>query len=345
MTVQRCRLFASCATVLLALSIVTARCATAQVVPLPTTDELGIALEGYPYPYPVKMLPLVNDGQPVRMAYMDVPPSGPSNGRSVVLLHGKNFFGAYWKGVIDALSRQGYRVVVPDQIGFGKSSKPDMRYSFDQLASNTIALADALGIRQFDLIGHSMGGMLAVHLARAYSQRVSRLVLEDPIGLEDYRLALQPMSTRQLTEAELKITPQAYRAFFARYYVHDDPSLIDPFVKIRDAQARSGEFDRLAKASALTYQMILQQPTVYEMPYVDAPTLLIVGADDHTIVAANYMTPEARARYGHIVDRARDAVSRMKHAQLIVVPGAGHIPHLEQMNVFLPALLNFLGAR
>ena len=339
---NRFRLSSLCAAALLALSAAAAPHARAQVVPMPPGDELGIALEGYPYPYPVRMLPLVNDGQPVRMAYMDVAPTGPSNGRSVLLLHGKNFFGAYWKVVIEALARQGYRVVVPDQIGFGKSSKPDLSYSFDQLASNTIALADALGIKQFDLVGHSMGGMLAMHIARAYPQRVSRLVLEDPIGLEDYRLALRPLTTQQLSEAELKTTPEDYRAFVARYYVHDDPNLIEPFVRIRAAQARGGEFDRWAKASALTYQMILQQPTVYEMPYIDAPTLLIIGADDHTIVGANYMTPEARARYGHVVDRAREAVAKMKHAQLVVVPRAGHIPHLEQTGTFMSALLGFL---
>ena len=60
---------------------------------------LGIALEEYPYPWPVHFLPLMIEGQDLRMAYMDVPPSGPSNGRAVVLMHGKNFGGYYWRGV------------------------------------------------------------------------------------------------------------------------------------------------------------------------------------------------------------------------------------------------------
>src|SRR5437588_11168592 len=86
-------------------------------------EPYGIGLEGFAYPYPVNLLPLVNDGEPLRMAYMDVAPA-QSNGRVAVLLHGRNFPSSYWAPVIKTLADAGYRVVVPDQIGFGKSSKP-----------------------------------------------------------------------------------------------------------------------------------------------------------------------------------------------------------------------------
>src|SRR5947199_1435218 len=106
-------------------------------------EPYGIGLEGFAYPYPVSMLPLVNDGEQVRMAYMDIAPTTP-NGRTVVLLHGRNFPSSYWTPVIKTLSEAGYRVVVPDQIGFGKSSKPAADLHFDTLARNTIALLDHL---------------------------------------------------------------------------------------------------------------------------------------------------------------------------------------------------------
>jgi proline iminopeptidase len=83
-------------------------------------EPYGIALEGFPYPDPVNLLPLVNEGEDLRMAYMDVAPSQP-NGRTVVLLHGRNFPASYRAPVIKVLSETGYRVAVPDQIGFGKS--------------------------------------------------------------------------------------------------------------------------------------------------------------------------------------------------------------------------------
>src|SRR5690242_11178896 len=157
-------------------------------------EPYGIGLEGYAYPYPVHMLPLVNDGEQLRMAYMDVAPRQP-NGGVVVLLHGRNFPASYWAPVIKTLTDSGYRVVVPDQIGFGKSSKPTGELHFDTLGRNTIGLLDHLQIVKADIVAHSLGGMLAVRIARAYPDRVNHLVLAAPIGLEDYRMYVPPTAT------------------------------------------------------------------------------------------------------------------------------------------------------
>src|SRR5882724_3228856 len=118
-----------------------------------TYDEIA-------YPYPVSYLPLTLYGQDVRMAYMDVPPAGTPNGRTVLLLHGMNFGGFYFGGPIDGLRNAGFRVVVPDQIGFGRSSKPIIPYNFHDMALNTRKLLQSLGIAKAAIVGHSMGGML-----------------------------------------------------------------------------------------------------------------------------------------------------------------------------------------
>src|SRR3954454_2555985 len=169
-------------------SLVSSLLAAAALAQTISSEPLGIALEGYAYPYPVKFFPLRIEGQDLRMAYMDVPPVEGSAGRgTVVLLHGKNFFGAYWKETIAVLAKAGFRVIVPDQIGFGKSSKPDMHYSFHLLASNTKLLLDSLGVGNAVIVGHSMGGMVATRFALMYPEFTTRLVLENPIGLEDYK--------------------------------------------------------------------------------------------------------------------------------------------------------------
>src|SRR6202162_2216616 len=173
-------------------------------------EPYGIGLEGFAYPYPVSLLPLVNDGEQVRMAYMDVAPAQP-NGRTVVLLHGRNFPSSYWAPIIKTLNDAGYRVVVPDQIGFGKSSKPSGELHFDTLARNTIALLDHLQIAKADIVAHSMGGMLAVRIARAYPDRINHLVLAAPIGLEDYRFYVPPTPTEKILENEDKLTADGYR--------------------------------------------------------------------------------------------------------------------------------------
>src|SRR3954447_17594313 len=81
---------------------------------------LGIALESYPYPYPVHVLPLEIEGQTLRMAYMDVAPTGQPARGAILLMHGKNFGGYYWGERARAVSGARCRVLIPDQSGWGK---------------------------------------------------------------------------------------------------------------------------------------------------------------------------------------------------------------------------------
>jgi pimeloyl-ACP methyl ester carboxylesterase len=131
-----------------------------------TLPALGICLEEYEYPYPVRFLPLTCDLQPVSMGYGDIAPAGKPNRKTVVLFHGKAFGGYYFRNVIEALTAAGYRVIAPDQIGWGKSSKPDINYSFQLLAANTAALLDHLGVGNVAVLGHSTGGMTATWKTR-----------------------------------------------------------------------------------------------------------------------------------------------------------------------------------
>ena len=318
--------------------------AHAQTPPAPTTEPLGIALEGYPYPYPVQFLSLDMEGQPVRMAYMDVAPAAgaAANGQTVLLLHGKNFYGNSWASVIAFLTQAGYRVVVPDQIGFGKSSKPDIDYSFDLLAANTAKLLDTLGVTQTVVIGHSTGGMLAVRFARTYPERVTRLVLEDPIGLEDYRRKAPPQTTETLLKAEMEQTPEKLQAFYAHYFAHPTPALVDPYASMASRVLQSGEYPRWAKASALTYQMIYRQPVRYEYNLLKPSVLLIVGARDRTAVMRNYADPETQKTMGDFPKLAEAAAKDIPHCKVVIVPECGHIPHLEQPDRFRTELLDFL---
>ncbi len=267
---------------------------------------LGSAMEEYAYPFPVSFLLVEVEGKPVRMAYMDMRPTANANGRTVILLHSKNFYGSYWEQTIRALTQVGFRVVVPDQIGFGKSSKPDIRYSFDLLASNTARLLDELNIQQAAIVGHSMGGMLAVRFARTYPQRTTHLVLENPIGLEDYRLAIPPQDFATLYRNEINQTPEAYRQFVRGYFVGWQPEY-ERFVEVRARTALGGEFLRWARASALTYQMIYQQPVRHEFNLIRTPTLLIIGQEDRTVVGGNYVSEEVRRTLGQYPQLGKQA--------------------------------------
>src|SRR3954471_14254348 len=161
--------------------------ATAPASPPVDVKPGSINCEECPYPYPTSYLPLTLYGQDVRIAYMDVAPAGAPNGHTVVLLHGNNFAGFYFGNIIEALRQAGFRVVVPDQIGYGRSSKPIIPYNFHDMARNTRAILQHLNIPRVMVVGHSMGGMLAARFATQYPDTVERLVLYNPIGLTDPR--------------------------------------------------------------------------------------------------------------------------------------------------------------
>src|SRR3981189_3072350 len=283
-------------------------------------EPYGIGLEGFVYPYPVSMLPLVNDGEQLRMAYMDVAPATP-NGRTVVLLHGRNFPSSYWAPVIRTLSEAGYRVVVPDQIGFGKSSKPAADLHFDTLARNTIALLDHLGIAKADIVAHSLGGMLGVRIARAYPGRIEHLLLAAPIGLEDYRLYVPPTPTERILENEDKLTAEGYRKQLeTNYSLKLPPDQVTPFIDARFNIKSGAEYQRWLRAFVASAQMIYREPVVHEIPLVSQPTLFVMGADDHNAPGKPNAPEALRPKMGQNAELARALAARMPDARAEVIP-------------------------
>ena len=316
--------------------------------PAPATQPvyhrpLGIAMEEWPYPFTVSLMQMEIQGERVRMAYMDVPPAGNPNGRTVLLLHGKNFFGGYWENTIRALTAAGYRVVVPDQIGFGKSSKPDIHYSFDLLAANTATLLDQLKVKRVAVVGHSMGGMLAVRFARNYPARTTHLVLENPIGLEDYRMKVPPRTLEAAYKDELSKTPDQLRAYLKTYFPQWRPEY-ERFVEVPARIALSGEFPRYARASALTFQMIYQQPVRHEFALIEPPTLLVIGQSDRTTLGRGQVPPDVLKTLGNYPELGKAAAKDIPNAKLVELPNVGHIPHLESPEAFHKAVTAFLSA-
>ena len=305
-------------------------------------EPYGIGLEGFAYPYPVSLLPLVNDGEQLRMAYMDVAPAQP-NGRAVVLLHGRNFPSSYWAPVIKTLSDAGYRVIVPDQIGFGKSSKPWGELHFDTLARNTVALLDHLQIAKADIVAHSLGGMVGVRIARAYPERVVHLLLAAPIGLEDYRLYVPPTPTEKIMEQEDKLTADDYRRQLeVNYSLKLPPEQVTPFIDARFNIKDSPEYPRWLRAFASSAQMIYREPVADEIPLVTQPSLFIMGADDHNAPGKPNAPEALRPKMGRNAELAKALAAKMPDAHAEVIPDTGHLVFLEAPAKFNELMLAFL---
>jgi pimeloyl-ACP methyl ester carboxylesterase len=278
------------------------------------------------------------------MAYMDVAPAAAPRG-TIVLLHGKNFCGATWEGSIKILSEAGWRVVVPDQIGFCKSSKPaHYQYSFQQLARNTHSLLASLGVDKPVIAGHSTGGMIAMRYGLMYPQEVRQLVLVDPIGLEDWKAKGVPsLSVDQWFEREKKTDAEGIRRYEqATYYASEWKPDYQRWVDMLAGLYRGPGRDIVAWNSALLDDMIYTQPVVYELDKLTVPTLLFVGDKDTTAIGKDLALPELRAKLGNYPELGKNAARAIPSAKLIEFPDLGHAPQMQAPEAFHKALLENL---
>lgn len=128
-------------------------------------------------------------GAPQRIHYHD-----QGEGDVVIFLHGAGGGASGYsnfKGNYPVFAQAGYRTIVPDMLGFGLSSKPDIpMYDLDFFVAGIKGLVDALGLKKITLLGNSLGGAVALGYALAYPQEVSRLILMAPGGVEDLQTYL-----------------------------------------------------------------------------------------------------------------------------------------------------------
>jgi pimeloyl-ACP methyl ester carboxylesterase len=307
----------------------------------------GPELQGFDYPYPVARFSFSSQRQVIQMAYMDVHPAHP-NGRTAVLLHGKNFCAATWKQTIDTLRDAGYRVIAPDQIGFCKSTKPARyQYTFQQLARNTHALLTALGVLNATLIAHSTGGMIAVRYALMYPRETEQLVLVNPIGLEDWKAKGVPsVSVDDWYARELKTNADGIRRYEQNtYYAGQWRADYEPWVQMLAGMYRGPGKDVVAWNSALLYDMIYTQPVVYEFEQLRVPTLLMIGDKDTTAIGKEFAPAEIRPTLGRYPELAKLAKERIPGARLVEFPELGHAPQMQDPEGFHRALLEGLAQR
>ena len=327
-----------------ALALASLTCAHAAEEP-----AYGPELEGFTYPAPVQQFSFTSQGAKLHMAYMDIAPKGKANGRTVVLLHGKNFCGATWDASMQALSGAGYRVVVPDQIGFCKSSKPQhYQYSFQQLAENTRALLESIGVKgPATVIGHSTGGMLAVRYGLMFPQQTEQLVLVNPIGLEDWKaLGVPSLGVDKWYQRELQTTADRIRNYEkSTYYVNQWKPEYEPHVQMLAGMYRGPGKEIVAWNSALLYDMIYTQPVVYEFPQLTVPTLLLIGLKDTTAIGKDAAPEALRPKLGNYPELAQRTAKAIPKATLVTFPNMGHAPQMQDPKGFHEALLKGLAAK
>lgn len=236
-------------------------------------------------------------------------------GRPLLLLHGftgaKEDFGP----AVERLGRRGWHAVAPDQRGHGASDRPpdEASYSLAVLADDALALADALGWERFVLVGYSMGGMVAQHVALRAPSRLDGLVLMDtspgrPDGVDPAAVAL----------AEAAARAGGLRALLAG---PDAPPLPPALRAYAEATLASAP----PMWSALATEMVTQPDRSERLRGLTVPSLVLVGAEDRAFVGPSRRLAEA-----------------IPGARLVVIPGAAHAPQFEQSEAWWAALTGFL---
>ncbi len=278
---------------------------------------LDAMLSDYQYPYEVHFKDLKSQDNDLKMAYMDVKPQ-KANGKTIMLLHGKNFNGAYWARTAKDLSEKGFRVIIPDQIGFGKSSKPHRyQFSFSQLAENTKAVLDELGIDKTIVLGHSMGGMVASRFTLLYPEKVQKLILENPIGLEDYKTFASYQNIDQAYQSELKNTAETYKNYQLKFYYDNKwKAEYQPWLDLIAGWTLHKDYPQVAWDAALTSDMIYNQPVCYEFKNIKVPTLLIIGTRDRTAIGKDRAPKELQPKMGQYQELGKKTQREIAGSQL-----------------------------
>jgi pimeloyl-ACP methyl ester carboxylesterase len=307
-------------------------------------NRYGAELDGFNYPHEVQRFYFKSQGVDMSMAYMDVKPERP-NGRTLVLLHGRNFCAATWEQTIKVLSDAGYRVVAPDQIGFCKSTKPlGYQFTVQQLARNTNALLESLGITRASIIGHSFGGMMALRYALMFPDAVEQLVLVNPIGLEDWQAKGVPyVDLDKGVEIEKTATFDSIKQYEQKfYYAGQWKPEYDRWVEMLAGMYTGPGREIVTITQARIAEMIFTQPVVHEFERVRVPTVLLIGQLDRTAPGSNRAPTEIAKALGNYPVLGREAEKRIPNAKLIELPKLGHAPQIQAPAQFHGELLRAL---
>jgi pimeloyl-ACP methyl ester carboxylesterase len=240
---------------------------------------------------------------------------GPANGPVVVLVHGLGGRAEDWRDLAPYIAKAGYRVYLPDLVGYGRSEKPaDYSYSVHDETDVVVGFLDAVGLNQVDLGGWSMGGAIVQHVAAEHPERVRRLMLFDSAGLLvlptwDIRL-FTPNSPAELDKLDVLLMPH--------------PPKVPGFVArdiLRVSNDRAWIIHR-----ALDTMLTGRDATDKLLPQLKMPVLLLWGEDDRIM-------PPSQGETMHRM---------IPQSEFDVIPGCGHLAPGQCAAQMAPKVIEFL---
>lgn len=188
-----------------------------------------------------------------------------------------------------------------------------------------------------------MGGMLATRFTLMYSERVEKFILEDPIGLEDWKVKVPYQLVDKWYQRELKQNYDSLKKYQQENYYHGTwKPEYGEWLAILAGWTLSKDYNCIAWNSALTYDMIFTQPVCYEFENIKTPTLLIIGKADRTAIGKNLVSEDVKKTLGNYPALGKLTREKIKGSKLVELEGVGHVPHIEAFSKFIQPLLEFL---
>lgn len=294
--------------------------------PPPAPGSMAAALQ---YPFPVNTLRLPSG---IDIAWAE---AGPRRGVPMLFIHGLGSSMRAWDKNIAALSAT-HRCIRVDLPGYGKSGKGDYQANMTFNADQVAAFCEALQLKKVMVVGHSMGGQIALHLALRRPNLVEKLVLVSPAGFETFT-DVQKTTLKNFTKAEgirAATEAQIRQNFSANFYrLPDDVQfMVDDRLNIRN----STDFDQYCHVVAQNVYGMLDEPVFARLPDIAAPVLCLYGKND-ALIPNKYLHADLDTE-----KVARAGTSALKNATLHLIDQAGHFAMWEKAEAVNQHILKFI---
>jgi pimeloyl-ACP methyl ester carboxylesterase len=264
-----------------------------------------------------------------QIAYIE---AGSKSNPPILLIHGLMSHCGVWTSTVDTL-KDNFHCIAYDQLGFGESDKPkDGDYSISKQAERTLKIADHFGFDKFIVVGHSMGGQVATHLAST-SQRVSKLVSVD--GVVTGKLSNRTEHLNRLLVVAADKFPALYNLAFilSKWKPYACWAFQVWFYKIKEIPFNSWELDRRkamnpegAHSALKAWNALNAADLTPILGNIAAPTLVIFGAQDGTVP----------------IEQAYLFKKKLPAAELVIIDQCGHFPMYESFEAYIEYLQRFL---
>jgi pimeloyl-ACP methyl ester carboxylesterase len=245
--------------------------------------------------------------------------------RPLLLLAGLASDNVSWGPVLAPL-RAGRRLIAPDNRGCGRTTPQTAPISIAAMAADAVAVLDACGVAQVDVLGHSMGGLIAMDVAARFPQRVRRLALAGACAAPAPRtqaLMLELAAVREAGMDKAQWFRLLFPWLFAPAFFRDPAAILEAGVLSASYPFAQSDAGFRAQLNALHGYDGLAQAA-----QVKAPTLVLCGADDLL-----FTPDQSRASFAAIAERRE-----------IVLPNAAHSLHWDQPELFVKCVEDFLQA-